>query len=106
MRVTKFLVAGLLTFSALVMNAKDIDPTLTERVRNEVAKHLMKADWQADGQKTFLITFVVNSSGEVLVSSTSDKELDGKNKDLLNYKKVSVEGLKPFEVYTLPVTLQ
>ena len=106
MRVTKFLVAGLLTFSALVMNAKDIDPSLTERVRNDVAKHLMKADWQSTTKKTFLITFVVNSNGELLVSSTSDKELDGKVKDILNYKKISTDGLKPFEVYTLPVTVQ
>ena len=106
MRVTKFLVAGLLTFSAFVMNAKDIDPSLTERVRNEVTKHLMKADWQSTTKKTFLITFVVNSSGELLVSSTSDKELDGKVKDILNYKKISTDGLKPFEVYTLPVTVQ
>ncbi|MBP9193134.1 MAG: hypothetical protein KBF57_00520 [Saprospiraceae bacterium] len=106
MKVTKFLVAGLLTFSAFITNAKDIDPNLTERVRNEVAKHLLKAEWQNTEKKSFLITFVVNSNGEVLVSSTSDRELDGKIKDLLNYKKISTDGLKPFEVYTLPVTLQ
>ncbi|MBK8700785.1 MAG: hypothetical protein IPN29_15080 [Saprospiraceae bacterium] len=106
MKVSKFLIAALFTVSGYMAQAKDIDPNLTEKVRNEVAKHILKADWQNVGTKSFLVTFLINSNNEVIVSSTSDKALDEKIKNVLNYQKLNVDGVKPFELYTLPVTIK
>ena len=66
----------------------------------------MKADWRGRWTKDLFDHLVVNSSGEVLVSSTSDKRARWQDQRPAELQKVSVEGLKPFEVYTLPVTLQ
>lgn len=56
-----------------------------------------------DGEKKVLVDFILNDKGEIMILSTSDKELDASIKSRLNYKKLTNHGLVTNKTYTFPL---
>lgn len=53
---------------------------------------------------TLKIKFMVNENDELIIISTGDSNLDSIIKNALNYKEVNTKGLRPYQVYIVPVT--
>jgi hypothetical protein len=66
---------------------------------------MSKIDW--DVEKTFTITFLLNSNNEIIVTSTSDKEVDSEVKSILNYKKINISSkIMTSELFTIPIKIK
>ena len=105
MKLSKLLVFVTL-FAVTTLSAKEIDPIIKSKLSTEI--HLMIKDLKFEdmSKEKFFVNFIVNLQGEILVTSTSNSKIDDRIKNVLNYKKVKVEGITPYEVYTLPVTVK
>lgn len=80
------------------------DPGKKTDVRNEISATLSKMDLE---EENFMINFIVNSKGEIVVISTSSQKSDRLVREVLNYKKVGTEaGVNIHTMYTMPVTIK
>ena len=53
-----------------------------------------------------LMSFTINSDGEIVILSTDSPSLDTAIKDILNYKKVNVNENFQNEIFHLPISIQ
>jgi hypothetical protein len=104
MRKSRLLIAALFMMCFQLVKASPIDPSTSEKMRMQIAKMISSATWEES--KKFNITFIVTRNNEIIVTKTNDESIDEEVKALLNYKKIDVEGLTPYEVYILPVVIQ
>lgn len=93
-------------FTVSALSAKDLDPNLKSKLSSEIYTLIKDAKFEKVNNETFFVNFLVNAHGEILVTSTTNENVDDQIKSLLNYKKINVDGVKPYEVYTLPVTVK
>lgn len=105
MKVSKFLLAALFTFTVSFLSANDIDPATKSKLRAEVSKLLTDIEWD-NSKETILISFIVNSNNEVIVTTTNSKKYEDLIKSKMNYKKINVCDVKPYEVFTLPISVK
>jgi GTP-sensing pleiotropic transcriptional regulator CodY len=105
MKLSKLLVFAVL-FTVSALSAKGIDPSLKSILSKEISTLIKDVKFEKVANETIYVNFIVNAHGEILVTSTSDEKFDGLLKSTLNYKKISVNGVKPYEVYTLPITIK
>ena len=80
------------------------DPGKKSDVRKEISSILSKIELE---EENFMINFLVNSKGELVVVSTSSQKNDRSIREVLNYKKVGTNaGVNVHTMYTMPVTIQ
>lgn len=80
------------------------DPGKKTDVRREISATLSKLDLE---EENFMINFIVNSKGELVVVSTSSQKSDRSVREVLNYKKVGTNsGVNVHTIYTMPVTIK
>jgi len=74
----------------------------------QLKKYLQKIDFTSfvKGATKINVNFLINSKNEVIVISTSDKDMDFTVKNALNYKQIEVSDLEYNKIYTLPVLFQ
>lgn len=83
-------------------------PTIKESEAIQIRKMLINMDGiktMEKGQKVN-INFLINNRNEIIVLSTTNENFDNAIKEVLNYRKVSINELKPNTVYTLPVVFR
>lgn len=75
---------------------------------NQIQTMLKKIQYAnfLDKETKLNISFFITKQNDIVVISTSNKELDAIIKETLNYKKLAVDKLKYNEVYTLPVVIK
>jgi hypothetical protein len=105
MKVSKLILAVLFTFSFFFAQASS-DPNKQSQLRSEIMKLLKNVEWNEFEQGTLKITFVITNNNEIIVSHTNDEEFDALIKSKLNYQKVKVDGIKPFEIFQIPITVK
>jgi len=66
----------------------------------------MDIDFTKISEETIKIKFMVNDQNELIVISTGESNMDQSIKSALNYQEVAADGLKPYSVYVVPVTLK
>ena len=74
-------------------------------INEQFHKLLKGVEAEVDESTTVYIDFMVNDKGEILVLSTSNKELDSTLKVKLNYKSLKTGDLEYFKKYTIPVRI-
>ncbi|HMP30188.1 MAG TPA: hypothetical protein PKD85_11335 [Saprospiraceae bacterium] len=79
------------------------EPSKKLDVRKEISNILSKIDLESE---TFMLNFIVNSKGEIVVVSTSSEKNDKIVRETLNYKKVGTESVDIHTIYSVPVTIQ
>ncbi len=104
MRKSRLLIAALLMMSFQMVKANVVDPSATEKMRQQIAKIISGASWEQ--AKQFNITFIVTRNNEIIVTHTNDDSVDAEVKALLNYRKIDAAGITPNEVFILPVTIK
>lgn len=105
MKLSKLLVFAAL-FTITTLSAKETDPILKTKLSTEIHSLIKDLRFEDMSKEKFFVNFIVNPQGEILVTSTSNQKIDDRIKSVLNYKKVKVEGITPYEVYTLPVSVK
>ncbi|MFM2393847.1 MAG: hypothetical protein RLZZ546_1829 [Bacteroidota bacterium] len=105
MKVSKFLLIALFTFTVSFLSANDIDPKAKTKLREEVSKLLSGVEWDKSSE-TIMISFILTSNNEVVVTTTNNPKYEEIIKSKLNYKKVNVCDVKPYEVFTLPISVK
>jgi len=96
-----FLFVGLFAFSSFANGPVDKKP---ESINKQLSKLLKGIEHDvAEDTKTIYVDFMINDKAEIIVVSTSDKNLDQALKSKLNYKKLEAPQLNVFEKYTAPV---
>ena len=102
--IFSFLLVGLFSFTSLTANTP-IEKTKTSlsKVFQKHLKNVNLDDYQIK-DKRILVDFMVNERAEIIILSTSNKELDETIKSKLNYKTVDAGNLEYFKKYTVPVT--
>lgn len=95
------------TFSATATEKKP--SKITKKLRSELVS-MLGNKIQAEVKETTSaeISFIVNNQNEVIIVSV-DSKLNAFNehvKSKLNYKKISVKGVKKGEIYRIPVTIK
>jgi hypothetical protein len=79
------------------------EPSKKIDVRKEISNILLKMELEAE---TFMLNFIVNSKGELVVISTSSNKNDKVVRESLNYKKVGTNSVDIHTLYSVPVTVQ
>lgn len=90
-------------------NNVDFGPEKAKKSVTTVIKDMiqrMDIDFTKISEETIKIKFMVNDQNELIVISTGDSDMDQSIKSVLNYQEVSTDGLKPYSVYVVPVTLK
>ena len=75
-------------------------------INDQFYKLLKGVDFELDKSGTILIDFMVNEKSEIIVLSTSDKNLDNLLKSRLNYKTLEAGDLKYYKKYTIPIRVE
>lgn len=83
------------------------DPAKSD-VRSDIKKMIqcMDLDYSNYDTESIKIKFMVNENDEIIVVSIGDSALEYLIKNALNYKEVNTEGLKPYSIYSVQVTLK
>lgn len=76
--------------------------SVTKDIRQMIKK--LDLDTKLIENATLKIKFMVNENDELIIISTGDSNLDSIIKNALNYKEVNTKGLRPYQVYIVPVT--
>lgn len=105
MKLSKLLMFVAL-FTVTALSAKEIDPIIKSKLSAEIHFMIKDLKFEDMSKEKFFVNFIVNPQGEILVTSTSNQKIDDTIKSVLNYRKVKVEGITPYEVYTLPVSVK
>ncbi len=110
MKITKSLFLSALMIGLFSFSSYAGDPVTkeeTSKVSTQIQKLLSGLDItsMAD-EETLKIDFMINSKGEIIVISTSNKSLDASLKHKLNYKKLNAKNLEIFKTYTVPVKIK
>jgi hypothetical protein len=97
-----FLAASIILVSTITK--ANTEPSLNQKIRTEILKLLSENEW--DKSSSFMMTFVVNPDGDIVVSKTTSAEYDGKIKSILNYKKIKLsDKLNKTEIFTVPIRI-
>jgi hypothetical protein len=107
MRITKSILMTAL-FALIVGTATASTNPETNSARNEIKELIKKADLAENlkSNVTVNVKFMVNANNEIIVMSTDQKNLDGRIKSSLNYKKLKSSDMDINVTYTLPVVLK
>lgn len=75
---------------------------------SQIQKYLMKSDFSTlvDNETKVNVTFLINAKGELVITSTSNNNLDSAIKAVLNYKNIEVSTLKYNVLYTIPLIIK
>jgi len=99
-----FLFVGFFAFSSFANNTPSEKP---ETVNVQISKLLKGMEVEnVENTKTIYVDFMLNDKAEIIVVSTSDKDLDDTLKSKLNYKKIEAPQLDRFKKYTIPVKIE
>ena len=74
-------------------------------INKQFYKLLKGVEAEIDNSKLIYIDFMVNEKAEILVLSTSDRNLDKLLKSRLNYKTLKAGELEYYKKYTIPVRI-
>jgi len=74
-------------------------------INKQFYKLLKGVEADIEDSKMVYIDFIVNEKAEILVLSTSDRNLDKLLKSRLNYKILETGELEFFKKYTIPVRI-
>jgi len=94
-------------FSIITVSAFATDPVVKEpvTVNKQFYKLLKGVEAQVERSSVVYIDFMINEKAEIIVLSTSEKELDHALKSRLNYKTLKAGDLEYFKKYTIPVRI-
>lgn len=104
MKISKILFAftiAVLSFTSVKAAGDPITQTPKE-IQTLLQKSLAGSEVEA---KVF-ITFMLNNSNEIVVISTSDKTLDFRIKNALNYQTIKTTDLEKGKKYVVPFTIK
>ncbi len=93
---------GFFSISAIASSGVNKEP---KAINDQFYKLLKGVDFEMNESGTILIDFMVNEKSEIIVLSTSNKNLDTLLKSRLNYKTLEAGDLKYFRKYTIPVRI-
>ena len=96
-----FLMITMFSFSAIAGTSYSKEPVSINKQFKKLLKNLDTDDLSED---TIYIDFMVNAKAEIIVLSTTSKEIDKTLKSKLNYKTIQAGNLELFKKYTIPVT--
>lgn len=97
----------MIAFSSLQVSANDIYKKPVS-IKEQISKILSNTDFDIDrntATKVLNIQFMVNKKNEIVVLTTNANEYDAKVKSVLNYQKLSGEGLAIAQPYQISVKL-
>ena len=100
---------ALLACSTLFVNAKSIDTANpTEELQKQISEIVTSSDIWESADKSFklVVTFMVNSNGEIVILETNNKDWDDAIKSVLNYKKLKVSTALKNQIFHLPISLE
>ena len=95
------------TFSAFAVETEP--KTTNQEIREKIVALLgSKVDMELTKDTSVEISFMVNNNNEMVVVSvdSSENTIDSFVKNKLNYKNLSVKGVKKGEIYRVPLTLK
>ena len=105
MKISKFIIVftiALLSFSTLKASG---DPII--QTPKEIQSLLQSSFAKTQGEAKIYITFMLNNDNEIVVMSTSDKSLDAKIKNTLNYQEIKSTLLREMDENMLfPFTIK
>jgi hypothetical protein len=93
-------------------SAADLDPNKTKEtktLRTEISSFIGKnIPIELDKTTTVKISFIVNNENEIVVLSVNSNvsELNYLLKGKLNYKKITVKGIKKGAIYKMPIKIK
>ena len=99
-----FSVCVALMFSVVAMAGNSPDKVSIKSLKS----HLEKVDFtQYVSQETkVFISFMINDKSEIVIMSTSNRELDSVLKSAVNYKKIEGDDFESNKLYTLPLLIK
>ncbi len=96
-----------LSFAAVLLfttnSYASIEPVKNLEIRKEISEVLSKMDLE---KETFMLNFMVNNKGEMVIISTSSQKSDRTVRESLNYRKVGTTNLDIHTIYSIPVTIK
>jgi len=82
----------------------DAEPS---NVTTQISKYLETINLDnLDESESFMIDFMLNGKGEIIVLATNSDNYDNMIKATLNYKRLKEHGLSINKTYTLPITFK
>jgi hypothetical protein len=102
MKVLKVLSFAVVLFFATNSQASS-DPNRKTDVRKEISDILSKMELESE---TFMLNFIVNDKGELVIISTSSQKSDKLVRESLNYKKVGNTNVDIHTIYSIPITIE
>ena len=108
MKITKILFAiALLSLSTFAKAAGTIsEPQAEKALSQEVKALIQSANITSLGEGVTTVNFMLNSHNQIMVTSTSNAESDAALKEILNYKKLNIDGLDAYKIYTIRVKIE
>jgi hypothetical protein len=105
MKTMKLTIVSLLLslcVNGLFANTK---PSIVKSETEQIKTYLEKMEFNKviTGNKDISIQFTINDRNEIIISSTSDTDLDAMIKAGLNYKPIQLSTLERNATYTIPV---
>ncbi len=103
------LLSACLMISILSINANtpvngDPNESLSSQMSEIISKSAIWNDFEGD--TNLLVSFTINSDGEVVILSTDSPKMDLAIKNSLNYKKLKVSKKVYNKIFHLPITVQ
>ncbi|AUC84048.1 hypothetical protein CW731_01510 [Polaribacter sp. ALD11] len=90
------------------ISATEVNPKKTKTLRTEMSSFIgNNIPVQLNKTTTAEVTFIINNKNEIVVLSVNSKvsELNSFLKRKLNYKIITVKGIKKGEIYKMPLKI-
>lgn len=103
----KSFVLSCILFGISQFSFANITPETSMTIREEITKSLQNFDFRSiDDQAKLVIKFIISDDGKLFILGSSNKQLQGRIENHLNFMKFKADDVVRNQIYTLPITLK